>query len=172
VAVYEDKYPICAVTFSEAGDQIYSGGLDEEIKVWDVRQRSVAYTLIGHQDTITSLAVSPDGTTLLSNSMDNTVKLWNIQPFAPANRLLRSLEGAPHSFEKNLHRASWSPDGQRIAAGSGDRSVVIWDANSGRIDYKLPGHTGSVNDVSFSPIEPIIASASTDRKIILGELIV
>jgi Prp8 binding protein len=169
--VYEDKYPICAVAFSDAGDQIYSGGLDEEIKVWDVRQRSVIYSLIGHQETITSLAVSPDGTTLLSNSMDNTLKLWNIQPFAPANRLVRSLEGAPHSFEKNLHRAAWSPDGQRIAAGSADRSVVIWNTLSGGIDFKLPGHTGSVNDVVFSPTEPIIASASTDRNILLGELI-
>jgi Prp8 binding protein len=171
VAVYQDKYPICAVAFSDAGDQIYSGGLDEEIKVWDVRKRSVIYSLIGHQDTITSLAVSPDGSSLLSNSMDNTVKIWNIQPFAPTNRLVRSLEGAPHSFEKNLHRATWSPDGQRVAAGSADRSVVIWDAGSGRIDFKLPGHTGSVNDVTFSPTEPIIASASTDRNILLGELI-
>ena len=171
MAVYEDKYPICAVAFSDAGDQIYSGGLDEEIKVWDVRQRSVAYSLIGHQDTITSLAVSPDGTTLISNSMDNTVKLWNIQPFAPTNRLMKSLEGAPHSFEKNLHRVAWSADGRKVGAGSGDRTVVIWDVATGKIEWKLPGHTGSVNDVSFSPIEPIIASASTDTKIILGELI-
>jgi Prp8 binding protein len=103
--------------------------------------------------------------------MDNTVKLWNIQPFAPTNRLIRSLDGAPHSFEKNLHRVAWSADGARLAAGSGDRNVVIWDVLSGKIGWKLPGHTGSVNDVSFSPIEPIIASASTDRKIILGELI-
>lgn len=84
---------------------------------------------------------------------------------------MRSLEGAPQSFEKNLHRATWSADGERIAAGSGDRTVVIWDAKSGRLDWKLPGHVGSVNDVSFSPTEPIIASASTDRKILLGELI-
>lgn len=49
--------------------------------------------------------------------------------------------------------------------------MVIWDAKSGRLDWKLPGHVGSVNDVSFSPTEPIIASASTDRKILLGELI-
>jgi Prp8 binding protein len=171
VAVYEDKYPICAVAFSQAGDQIYSGGLDEEIKVWDVRQRKVAYTLLAHGDTITSLAVSPDGTTLASNSMDNTIKLWNIQPFAPNNRLIKSLDGAPHSFEKNLHRVSWNTDGTRLGAGSGDRTVVIWDMEKESVQWKLPGHTGSVNDVSFSPIEPIIASASTDRKIILGELL-
>jgi Prp8 binding protein len=103
--------------------------------------------------------------------MDNTLKLWNIQPFAPTNRLIRSMEGAPQSFEKNLHRAAWSADGLRIGAGSADRSVVIWEVTSGKVEYKLPGHTGSVNDVAFSPSEPIIASASTDRKILLGELI-
>jgi Prp8 binding protein len=34
----------------------------------------------------------------------------------------------------------------------------------------LPGHRGCVNDVQFSPNEPIIASCSNDRTIFLGEL--
>ena len=36
--------------------------------------------------------------------------------------------------------------------------------------YKLPGHNGSVNEVSFHPKEPIIASAGSDKKIYLGEI--
>ena len=58
-------------------------------------------------------------------------------------------------MEKNLYKASWSKDGKMIAAGSGDRTVVCWDAASGRLLYKLPGHKGAVNDVRFSPSEPI-----------------
>ena len=50
---------------------------------------------------------------------------------------------------------AWAPDGSKITAGSGDRFVYIWDTTSRHILYKLPGHTGSVNEVDFHPLEPI-----------------
>ena len=37
--------------------------------MWDLRKIEVAMTLTGHTDTITGLAVSPDGNHLLSNAM-------------------------------------------------------------------------------------------------------
>ncbi|KAI5811437.1 putative U5 snRNP complex subunit [Peziza echinospora] len=167
----ETNFPVTAVAVSDAGSELFTGGIDNDIKVWDVRKKAVIYTLRGHQDTITSLSVSPDGQTLLSNSFDNTVRLWDIRAFAAVNRLQHTFsEGVQVGLEKNLIRASWSPDGQRIAAGSGDRTVAIWDVDSKKMIYKLPGHRGSVNDVRFSPTEPIIVSGSTDRTIILGEI--
>ena len=117
---------------------------------------SASSLLRGHNDTITSLAVSPDGQQLLSNSMDNSVRTWDIRPLAAADRLLKIYEGAPAGIDKNLIRASWSPKGDKIAAGSGDRSVVVWDVDSKKLLYKLPGHKGTVNDVRFMPgSEPI-----------------
>ena len=31
-----------------------------------------------------------------------------------------------HNFEKNLLRCAWSPDGSKVAAGSADKMVYIW----------------------------------------------
>ncbi|KAK5197461.1 hypothetical protein LTR99_007831 [Exophiala xenobiotica] len=167
----ETDFPITAVAMAEQGHEIYSGGIDNDIKVWDARKMEVTYTLAGHGDTITSLEVSPDSQTLLSNSHDSTVRTWDIRPFAPVDRAVRTYDGASAGFEKNLIRASWSPKGDKICAGSGDRTVVVWDTRSAKLLYKLPGHKGTVNDVRFSPTEePIIVSGSTDRNIVLGEL--
>ncbi len=58
----------------------------------------------------------------------------------------------------------------QVTAGSADRMVYIWNASSRQIEYKLPGHLGSVNDAVFHPKEPIVASASSDKQIYLGEL--
>lgn len=80
------------------------------------------------------------------------------------------LQGAPHALDKNLIKPCWSPDGTRCASGAGDRTVVIWDAQSAKILYKLPGHRGTVNEVTWHPHEPIIASGSTDRLIYVGEI--
>jgi len=147
----ETAFPVTAVTIAEAGNEIFSGGIDNDIKVWDIRKREVVYTLSGHSDTVTSLAVSPDSQSLLSHSHDGTVRTWDIRPFAPMNRHLRTFDGATIGIEKNLFRASWDTDGKRIAAGSGDRTALIWDANTGRLLHRLPGHKGSVNDVRFAP---------------------
>lgn len=76
-------YQVTSVAVPEAGDLIYSGGLDEIIRVWDVRTSSVLYTLSGHGDTITGISLGEDGTSLVSASMDNTVKRWDVKPFVP-----------------------------------------------------------------------------------------
>lgn len=152
-------FPVTAVAIAEAGNEIYSGGIDNDIRVWDLRKKSVAYSLLGHNDTITSLEVSPDSQYLLSNAHDSTVRTWDIRPFAPQDRSVKVYDGAPTGIEKNLLKASWSPDGKRIAAGSGDRTVVVWETSSGKLLHKLPGHKGAVNDVRFSPSgEPLSKS--------------
>jgi len=167
---FTNTYQVTSVCFNEGDDQVFSGGIDNVIKVWDLRKKDVGYTLVGHTDTVTGLKLSPDGSYLLSNSMDNTLKLWDVKPFAKADRLLKQFEGAPHGNEKQLIRCSWSSDGSKICAGSGDRTLVIWDVHSKKILYRLPGHKGVVIDSDFHPKEPIVASAGADKQIFLGEV--
>ena len=152
----ETEFPVTAVAMSEAGNELYSGGIDNDICVWDLRKKAVVYKMLGHGDTVTSLRVSPDAQTLLSNSMDATVRTWDIRPFAPAERHVRTFDGANFGMEKNLIRASWDRDGKKVAAGAGDGTAAVWSNETGKLLYKLPGHKGTVNCAEFSPgTEPI-----------------
>ena len=81
--------------------------------------------------------------------------MWDVRPFAPANRLEKTFYGHQHNFEKNLLKAGWSPDGTRVTVGSSDRFVYVWEVSSKKLQYKLPGHHGSVNATDFHPTEPI-----------------
>lgn len=166
---FKDNYQLTAVTFNKQTDLVLVGGIENTINVWDIRKGCVHYSLTGHMDTITGLSVSPDGRHVLSNSMDNTLKCWNIQPFVH-NRLEKTFLGHQHNFEKNLLRCSWSPSGNMVAAGSSDRNVYIWSYHSCDILYKLPGHRGCVNEIAFSPKEPVVMSCSSDKQIYLGEI--
>lgn len=147
------EFPITAVALSETGNELYTGGVDNDIKVWDIRKKAVVYTMFGHTDTVTSLEISPDSQVLLSYAHDGVARTWDIRPFAPTDRSIKSFFGAPIGLEKNLIRASWDKKGERITAGSGDGTAVIWEVGSGKLLYKLPGHKGTVNDVRFSPGE-------------------
>ncbi|KAJ6291445.1 hypothetical protein OIU76_023505 [Salix suchowensis] len=38
IQTFPDKYQITAVSFSDASDKIFTGGIDNDVKVWDIRK--------------------------------------------------------------------------------------------------------------------------------------
>lgn len=176
VNTYTHDYQITSVCLSSDGQHLFSGGIDNIIRRWDIRKADVLSSasmyLKGHTDTITGLSLSPDGNFLLSNSMDSTLRNWDIRPFVPSedNRCVNSYSGVHHGAERLLLRCGWSADQTMVTSGSADRIVRVFDANTAKVLYHLPGHKGSVNEVVFHPTEPIIASCGSDKNIYLGEL--
>ena len=166
---FDGGFAVTAVAFNDAADGVFSGGIDNVVRCHDLRTGEVSMTLSGHKDTITGMAVSPDGNFLLSNAMDQTLRVWDVRPYAPQERCTRVIKGHAHNFEKNLLRCAWSPDGSKVTCGSADRMVYVWSAD-GTLQYKLPGHKGSVNEAVMHPKEPIVASCSSDSTIYMGEL--
>ncbi|KAK7470078.1 hypothetical protein VKT23_001519 [Stygiomarasmius scandens] len=173
VATFEIGCPVTAVCWSADGQSVFVGAVDNEIHVYDLRKQAQVYTLTGHTDTPTSLSLSPNGSYLLSPSFSSTTLIHDVRPFSPSpTRIHRSLQGAPAGFENTLLKGAWSRDdgGLRVAVGGADRMVCIWEVESGKIQYKLPGHKGTVTAVDFHPKEPIILTGSKDRTMLLGEI--
>lgn len=166
------SFPLTALTFGPTGGSVIAGGIDNVIRVYDLRKDGeVNLELRGHDDTISGLALAPNGGDLLSNSLDCTLRQWDVRPFSTLNeRCVRTFMGHEHSVDKNLLRCCWSRDGTHVAAGSSDRMVYVWNVTTTKIVYRLPGHNACVNDVAFHPQEPILASASSDKTVFLGEI--
>src|SRR5205085_4430696 len=60
---------------------------------------------------------------------------------------------------------AWSPDGKRIASGSLDTTVQVWDATTGNHSSIYRGHTADVAAVAWSPDSKLIASGSYDKTV-------
>ncbi len=59
----------------------------------------------------------------------------------------------------------WSPDGARIASGSGDATAQVWDATSGDHLIVYSGHSDSVYGVAWSPDRKRVASGGFDKTV-------
>ena len=79
---------------------------------------------------------------------------------------LRSLEG----HTDRVWAVAVSPDGRFIVSGSDDRTVKVWELESGRLLRSLEGHTGRVRAVAVSPDGRFIVSGSDDRTVKVWEL--
>ena len=71
-------------------------------------------------------------------------------------KCLQTLEGHSNS----LHSVAYSPDGTKIISGSGDKTIKIWDANTGECLQTFKGHSGTVSSVAYSPDGTKIISGS------------
>ena len=81
-------------------------------------------------------------------------------------KLVGSLQG--HS--DTVYSVSFSPDGTKVASGSRDNTVKLWDVTSGECLQTLEGHSLYVNSVSFSPDGTKVASGSSDETVKLWDV--
>lgn len=67
-----------------------------------------------------------------------------------------------HGHSSYVLDAAWSLDGKRIASGSGDTTVQVWDAATGARLLIFKDHANDVYAVTWSPDDSHIASGSAD----------
>ncbi len=83
---------------------------------------------IGHDNWVTSVALSPDGRLALSASDDGALKLWD----AASARLLRIFD-----LRSRVTAATFSADGRSLLSGSFDQDLRLWDVGSGKLVRKF-----------------------------------
>ena len=66
-------------------------------------------------------------------------------------------------------RVAFNPDGKRLASASGDSTVKVWDAQTGKVIHSLPALPKTKNrqnfSVAFSPDGKRLASEFGDKKV-------
>jgi WD40 repeat protein len=115
-------------------------GLEWQLLQYQIREPA-AFTLAGHEGSVTELAVFPDGKRLASVGADGNLRIWD----AHARRLLKTIP-----LDKGrLESVAISPDGRYVAAGS--TAVFLCDlAHEDRVS-EIFRNEHNIESIAFHP---------------------
>jgi WD40 repeat protein len=106
---------------------------------------------VGHTDSVTSVAISPDEKTMLSTSWDGVLMLWDIE----TGEILRQFEGHTNA----INDVDFSADGRVAVSGSEDKTAILWDVQTGQIIRRFDSYNAAIVAVEFSPDGKSIVAA-------------
>ncbi|GLB34665.1 putative A Receptor for Ubiquitination Targets [Lyophyllum shimeji] len=132
------------------GGYLASAGSDRRVAVWDLEKNKLFKVLSDHLDSV--LCVRFDEERLVSCSKDHTVRTYSFPDLTPQFVLYahRAAVNAV-SISKNL-----------IASGSGDKSIKLWDAKTGKLLRTFDNHhSRGIASIDFRP--PHILTGSSDK---------
>jgi WD40 repeat protein len=146
-----------------------------------------------HEDFVTTLAFSPDGRRLATGGYGPEIVIWDTASWEPVGRIPRSVLSLDWSGDRiglaivrsasvevwnattltiertldahvdSVHAVRFSPDGTKLATGSKDRSIRLWDLASGEEVGMFAGHDEAVLALAFSADGERLASGSADK---------
>lgn len=176
-----------AVAFSPSGDQL-AAVIGRELCFWDATTHKLLTRL---PESPLFIAYGPDGK-LLATSESGGVRVYDARSFevyrdlpnmhgaglafSPSGMLLAIGGKEPTVFDvasgrrlatlrghtDEVYAVAFLPDGSRMATGSNDRTIRLWDLNTFEEVTQLRGHVDQVNDLAFTPDGNTLLSCSGD----------
>lgn len=148
------------VGVSRALNCMVAAGINQKLVFIDLESMLVEEKSANTATPINSLCLSRDGNFGLVRT-EQGLQLWDLQ----TKQLVRVFAGAKQTIYV-LRACFGGADENLVASGSEDCKLYIWHRHTGEALFALPGHSGVVNSISWSPQDDtMFASASDDHTI-------
>jgi WD40 repeat protein len=112
----QDFYGVTALAFRADGNLLAFGSEDKRVRVMNVLEAGILYTLDGHAGDVLTVAFAPDGRTLVSGG-DKTLRFWSM---AKGSEIHTELLG------DIVQSVVFSRDGAALLAATRDGTISKW----------------------------------------------
>ncbi|MFI9722754.1 TIR domain-containing protein [Streptomyces sp. NPDC052396] len=141
-----------SIAFRADGSALATGCDDRYVRLWDHDGSRLLAELGGHTDRVYAVVYGPGDAWLASASWDGQAIVWR------DGALVHRLRG----HTGRLWAAAAHPSRPLLATGGDDRTVRLWNPETGTDTCQLPGHTGRILALAFSPDGSLLASGGAD----------
>ncbi|HTY25554.1 MAG TPA: protein kinase [Desulfomonilaceae bacterium] len=134
---------VSSIMFDQSSSpEIILAGMDKVIRrIRPADSHSVVFEQ-GHRDTITGLAINPDGTRALTSGRDKQVISWD----AVSGRILSTFQ----AHQDQIGAMALSPTGKLAASYDPKTSIKLWDTGTGMVLRTFPTTEGELNCLVFT----------------------
>lgn len=152
---YPRSSPVSGMRVLSDDRMISWSGHDESFRVWDVTTGNCADELHGNAGQIRGVALLPDGRFLSRSKEGNSVRIWN----GVTADCTTVLDGHEDHVAGMLVL-----EGNRVVSWSWDKTLRLWDADSGECMATMRGHTqGGSQTRRYFPMAGLSRGRMTSR---------
>ncbi|XP_021276505.1 WD repeat-containing protein VIP3 [Herrania umbratica] len=148
---------VVSVAAHPSGVIAASASLDSLVRVFDVDTNATIATLEAPPSEVWQMQFDPKGTTLaVAGGGSASIKLWDTATWRLISTLSIPRPEGPKPSDKSSSKkfvlsVAWSPDGRRLACGSMDGTISVFDVARAKFLHHLEGHYMPVRSLVFSP---------------------
>lgn len=150
--------PVITIAIDGSGTLLGTGGADGLIKVCDIRRGFVTHTLRAHNGVVSALHFFESITSEPTSEKSSKRK-----------KKRRNDSGADGDAMDGLVRGDTALSRFRLASGSEDGKIRIWDLSKRKSIATLDSHVSVVRAFDYSPLLHALVSASRDKTAIIWD---
>lgn len=138
-----------------------------------IADSSKVVQLRGHRDTVKSVSYDKKGEYIVSSDVRGDIIIWSVGPKEPVPKIIKTMPG--FSYKSDMEsvlqtKVSWSPDNTCFAFPGTNHDIRVFQSGIWKPSYALEGeHTKEVITLAWSPNGYYLASASTDKMIVIWD---
>ncbi len=191
---------VTKIAFSKDSKYIVAGNRDNEIELWDVNTGIKIRTFKGYIKSINSIAISPNSKYIVSNhlakwnfhtgkktliskyykdkasvvtfSLDSRNLITGCKYYAKLWDIETDKEIITFEQKRGVQSIAYSPNGKYTVLSGGyiDKSIKLWNNQTGELIRKEKKHTDNVTCLVFSPDNKYYISGSWDKTVKLRNI--
>jgi len=120
------------------------------IEKWNIQTGRVEITYVGHESSISCIALSDDDSKMVSGENNGTIIIRDL--LSEDRRFIKTSQGT-------INCLVITPDNKRLVSGGNSGTVCVWDMNTGQNIHEMTGHKFCVDKLALHPDGKHVASA-------------